>query len=237
MVGVLAESMSTLIPTQMTPAEVLAASRAPDVVAPGYTADIIATPHPERAMIAPAALKQHIAVLFDKMGAAPNITDQASADTIRAIVKEAGQLKKQIEVACKLAKQPSVDLGKMIDKAAKVYIDQVSLVIDEGKAQETAFIIEQDRLMREQEAAQHAAEAAAAQTTEPGRVAAPLIPLPQVQPVSIPTSTFKDVIIENAMLIPMQYRVLDLVKIRVDALRGINIPGVRVTTITSVVAR
>ncbi len=201
-----------------------------------YPDDIIPTATPGTTLVVSSGLKQHVAMLFQRMEALPQIVDQGTFDAMRNLVKDAHGLTKMIEAQRQTAKEPFLRTGQAIDAVAKVYLSQLMLLVTEGKAQETAFLAEQQRLLAEQEARRRAAEAEAAKDVS--RPTAPLVPLAApMEAIKAPLTTRRRVVISNPELIPNDYYVLDVPRIETDALSGVVIPGVTVIEESFVVSR
>lgn len=62
-------------------------------------------------------------------------------------------------------------------------------------------------------------------------------PIPETSVGPVQFKTVREVVIEDESKIPDAYWVIDLVKVRAEALRGVVIPGVRVVEKTQVAAR
>jgi hypothetical protein len=201
-----------------------------------YPDDIISTVTPGTTLVVSSGLKQHVAILFQRMDALPQIVDQGTFDAMRSLVKDAHALTKMIEAQRQLAKEPFLRTGQAIDAAAKVYLNQLNVLVQEGKSQETAFLVERDKLLREQEERRRAAEAEAAKDTS--RPTAPLVPLTApLEAIKAPLMTHRRVVIVNEALIPGDYYILDMQRLEADALAGVAISGVTVVEESIVVAR
>lgn len=202
-------------------------SKYPDVVVP--------TPAPSTAIVVSGQLTQAVDTLYARMDTLPVITDQTTFDHVRALVKDAATLKRHVEASRQVAKRPHLDIGKTIDDAAKPFIERLDLLISEGKNQERQFLINEEQKRLAAEAARAAAEAAALR--DQSRPTAPLVPVVMTQQITAPLQTRPEVFITNEAAIPREYLIVDMVRLRADALAGKVIPGVEVRKIVDVVAR
>ncbi len=176
-------------------------------------------------IIAQGQLREKVNSLGERMGELPDITDQASFDAVRAVVKDAKALERQVEACRLVARQPYQMVVDTIDTLAKQYLAPLKAIQMEGKAQEGAFIVERDRRIAEAERDRLIAEAAAANHTD-DRPTAPLVVQPPMEEFKAPISYHDEMKIVDEALIPMEYRVIDMVRLRRDALAGKTIPGV-----------
>ena len=206
---------------------------------------IVPTKAPETSVVVSGILLAEVDRIHAAMGAAPTITDQASMDAVRQVMKQASGLRTKIESARQVAKAPFLTIGTTIDEAAKKVSARLDEVVTEAKKQIEDFLIERDRQLREAErvrraaeAAAQAAQAAAIAAGQPTRPTAALVttaPLPEA--ISAPTQQVREVVIFDESLLPREYLAPIMAKIRADALAGKLIPGVRVDHAVKVVAR
>ncbi len=203
---------------------------------PSHPLDLIVpTKIPDTALVVNGALRDQIAVLYQRMGDQPEITDAATFESMRVLVRDASQLKSLVEACRSLAKAPSLAIGKAIDDAARAIMKEIDLVIIEGKQQETFFLIDRDRKLAEERARFAAAEAAAQK--DQSRPTAPLSQILPSEIIKAPLSTRKVVIIDNPALVPDDYWIIDRQKLDADVLAGKIVLGVRVEEQKFVVAR
>ncbi len=200
-----------------------------------YPDSIIPTEAPSTAIVLSGQLKLSVDVLYQRMDSLPTIVDQTTFDQVRALVKDASTLKRHVEASRQAAKRPFLDIGSAIDATARPFIERLDLLMSEGKNQERQFLIEQVQQQAAADPARAAAEAAALLDTS--RPTAPLVPAVIHQEFKAPVQTRNEVVIVDQMLVPRQYLMLDMAKIRLEALEGVVIPGVEVRKVTDVVAR
>lgn len=170
--------------------------------------------------------------MIAELEAAPPITDQASMDLVRAIAAKANTLLKQIEAERKMAQKPFDQVIQAIRAAAKPVTERLEEVVAECKAQIAAALAEQEAAARKAEAERLAALAAA--KNDPSQV--PVVALP-TQQLTAATQSRKEVVVVDPNQVPDQYWVLDMAKIKADALAGVVIPGVEVREVRVVVAK
>lgn len=203
-------------------------------------------PLPGTSIVVKAELLAQVAALEQAMGDAPVITDQASFDIVRDVVKRSRALYNLVEAQRAAVKAPFIAVGKALDAAAKPILARLDDIAAEGKAQETAFIVERDRQVREQEAARVAAEAAARAThaalAQAGRPTPELVVLQPVPVINAPLTTVRTVVVKDEAAIPDGYWVLDRTRLERDALAlhaqgAPMIPGVEVIVEKRVVGR
>lgn len=203
-------------------------------------------PLPGTSIVVKAELLAQVSALEQAMGDAPVITDQTSFDIVRDVVKRSRTLYNLVEAQRAAVKAPFIAVGKAIDEAARPILTRLNEVAAEGKDQETAFIVERNQLVREQEATRAAAEAAARAThaalAQAGRPTPELVVLQPVPVINAPLTTVRTVVVTNEAAIPQGYWVLDLERLNADALalhaRGAPmIPGVEVIVEKRVVSR
>jgi hypothetical protein len=199
--------------------------------------DIILSPQP----MAPSVVVQgeviaRVSALCESLIAAPAITDQASLDQVRAIMKGASKLVSDVDVQRSLAKQPWAAVATAIDDAARPIKDQLKAVVEECKEQIRVFLAEQDRIRAEAAKAQAIATAAAAASLAAGH--APVMAV-TIQPQTIVAPTRKDYewVVLDRSLIPAEYFDIAWDRINWDTDRGIVIPGVQKRETTTIVAR
>ncbi len=216
-------------PTAVPPPQLPAPQGHPLVNA--YPDESIATPAPGAAIVLSGQLKRGIDTLYHQMGALPAITNQQTFDLVRAVVKDASTMRRHVEASRQSAKRPFLDIGSAIDAVARPFIERLDALIKEGKDQERDYLIEEQRRRDEAERARQAAEALALQDTS--RPTAPLVPVVVLNEVTAPLQTRNEVVVVDEL----KYLMLDMVKIRREALEGVVIPGVEVRRITDVVAR
>lgn len=203
-------------------------------------------PLPGTSIVVKAELLAQVSALEQAMGDAPVITDQASFDIVRDVVRQSRSLYNLVEAQRAAVKAPFIAIGKAIDEAARPILARLNDIAAEGKDQETAFIVERNRLVREQEAARVAAEAAARAThaalAQAGRPTPELVVLQPVPVINAPLTTVRTVVVTSESMIPDGYWVLDRVRLERDALAlhtqgAPMIPGVEVVVEKKVVSR
>lgn len=200
-----------------------------------YVDEVIATPTPSVALVVSGQLKQAIDGLYARMGNLPVLADQLTYDAMRELVRDAATMRKHVEASRKVAKQPFLDIGAKIDETARPYLEQLDVLIAEGKNQERAFLADRDRQIREAQEKQRLAEIEAAKDTS--RPTAPLQPIALPPVINAALARRPTVVIIDVALIPREYLVPDMVRINADALAGKAIAGVAVQYVTDVVAR
>ncbi len=199
---------------------------------------VLPTKAPETSLVLPGALYARIMTLHQRMDEHVGITDAATFRLMRDLVKDASKLKKEIELARQIAKDPYYQIGKNIDAAAAKITALIDMVVNEGKAQETAYLTERDRQIAAEQ--QRIALAEATATTDTSRPTAPLQVMMAVpEAVDAPIQQRRVVYVDNPALVPEEYwvRSIDRAKLDADALAGKIIPGVSVGMEQQVVAR
>jgi hypothetical protein len=192
---------------------------------------------PGTVVIAQGQLRQKVVALHEQMGALPDITDQASFDAVRALVKDAKGLEKAVDACRRIARQPYLTVVETIDALAQEYLAPLKAIQLEGKAQEGAFIVERDRKLAEAEQQRQIAEFEAQNAVDASRVTAPLVIQEAVEEFTAPVSYHPEMKIVDESLIPAEYRIIDMVRLRRDALAGKIIPGVVVEKVGRLNAR
>lgn len=200
-----------------------------------YPDAVIATPAPSTALVVSGQLKQAIDGLYERMGNLPAIVDQVTFDAVRDLVRDANTMRKHVETSRQLAKRPFLDIGNTIDATAKPFLERLDVLIVEGKNQERHFLAERDRLIAEANERQRLLELEAQKDTS--RPTAPLMAVAMPAVINAALATRPEVVIVNVALIPREYLVPDMVRIRADALAGKPIAGIEVRRVTDVVAR
>jgi hypothetical protein len=211
-----------------------------DVIAPNtdppHPLDVIvATEVPKTALAVPGILNARVNELYARMEQHPGVTDQSSIDTMRAIVRDASELKRDIEQCRKRVKEPFLRAGQAIDAEANRFQTRLDIVIDEGKRQQADFAIERDRKIAEQRKLLEEAEKAA--QTDTSRPTPPLTVLVPTEEINIPISRRKVVVITDRMQIPSEYWIIDEKRLEADVLAGKVVPGTRIDIQQNVVAR
>lgn len=196
---------------------------------------ILATKSPEVTVVADSNLVAQVTSMVQRLGDAPAITDQTSFDVVRAIVRDAKKTHNTIEAARVLAKAPFKGVCDKIDAMARTLFDQLNAVMTEGKSQEADFLIERDRQIAKEAEDRRIAEAAA--MVDNDRPTAPIIAPVLHAPVVAPLQSRKVVTVVSPELLPREYLVPDMVRINTDALAGKIIPGVSVTSVSTISAR
>lgn len=187
---------------------------------------------PNRAVVLRAEIVQQVDALVAELEAAPPITDQASMDQVRGVLTKASALLKQIETERKAAQKPFDQVIQAIRSAAKPVTERLEAVVAECKTQIATALAQQEAAARKAEAERLAALAA----SNSGLPQVPVVALP-TQLLEAATQTRKEVVVVDASQVPDQYWVLDMAKIKADALAGAVIPGVEVREVRIVVAR
>ena len=169
--------------------------------------DLILTPPtiPTTVVVA-AAVIDMVDKAEQAMTDAPVITDQASFDSVRAVMVNAQLVERTIDSQRQLAKAPWFAVGKAVDDAARPYIQRCEAVKAECKTQMAAFIVDQDRIKAEAERARAVAEAAAAAMLKPGQ--APQLSV-QVLPqeIAAPMTRRREVEVFDLTLLPRNFMV------------------------------
>lgn len=189
---------------------------------------------PETVVLVEQSLMTSILALEVRMGAAPAATDAAAAAVIEQVMKDAARLRREVEKSRKAVKQPFLDGGRAVDDAAKKPLSLLDDIVGECKTQLADY-----HNAQQAKAEAHFAEAQrlAEQAPDAGYTqAAALTAAPQVI-TGVPTMTRKVVDVVDESLLPREYLVPDMPKIRQAALAGVPIPGVTVRDETVVVAR
>lgn len=196
---------------------------------------IIPTKLPETSLVVPGILYQQIVALHQRMTEHVDISDDASFQSMRKLVKDASALKKKIEVARQLAKDPYWKTGQAIDMAANAIMNLIEIVVNEGKAQETFFLVEQDR--KKAEEAKRVADMEATAKLDTSRPTAPLTIPVHFEVIDAPISKRKVVKITDYTLIPRDYWIVDMKRLEADVLDGAVVPGTVIEFEQQVVAR
>lgn len=190
---------------------------------------------PGTAIVVSGDLRRQQSSIIDDLTAAPDITDQASFNVVRSIVLRAKKLEGIILSQQKLACAPYQAVVDAIKALGTQYVTPLRLVQQEGKAQEAAFIVERDRKLAEAERDRLIAEAEAQNLTD--RPTTPLVVQEAPEEFKAPVSYHDEVTKIDENLIPDEYWVIDMVRLRRDALAGKNIPGVTVEKVGRINAR
>lgn len=187
------------------------------------------------ALLATVDLVSRVDAAEQAMAEAPAIIDQTTMNAVRAVVKNAKKVFNDLDAARQAIKAPFLEMEKRIDGAAKPLLERLRRVMNEGKLQESDYLTERDRQLAEEDQRRKANEALAAQDTS--RPTAPLVLMTLPEVVEAPLSSRKEVTIVDPAVLPRQYLVPDMARIRADALAGVVIPGVKVETVQTLVAR
>jgi hypothetical protein len=201
---------------------------------------IIPTTTPATTIVVKAELLAEVATIRAALGEAPAITDQATLDSVRAVMVRARTLLTTVDAQRTVAKSPFAAVVKAIDGAAKSVTNQLQEVVDDAKLQIEDFLRERDRQMREQEAARAAAEAAAraTHTALTGRPTAPLVVMTPVEAVAAPTQTVVELVVTDEAQIPREFFDLNMTRMRQAVLKDKRIiPGTATQQVSRVVAR
>ncbi len=197
---------------------------------------ILQTAAPNTTVVVKAELQEKVGVIINQMVALPEITDNDSFQSVRNVVRAASALKKEIEAQRQIANTPFAGVIAQINAAAQAVAAQLDAIITEGKFQETHFLAERDRKIAEENARLRAQEAAARLDTS--RPTAPLPMMQLAEKVDAPVASRPDIEVFDPKLVPDEYKVLDMVKIRRAVLvEGKEVGGVRKVTNRQVVAR
>ncbi len=202
---------------------------------PANPHDIIIPAVLPTAVIVSGELVEKTAALLVRMGEHPDIVDNASLQTMRALVKDTSRLKTAVKAAQGLAKAPFEAVAAQIDQKAKAIIADLDAVMSEGKRQEAEFLTERDRKLAEEAEYFRRQEALARLDTSRPTPALTILPVAEV--VQAPTSQRVDIKVIDERLIPAEYREINWVRVRADVLAGKIVPGVEKVMVTTVVAR
>ncbi len=197
---------------------------------------VLQTTAPNTTIVVKAELQEKVGAIVNQMVALPEITDNLSFQAVRNIVKAASALKKEIEVQRQIANMPFAGVITQINAAAQLVAAQLDAVITEGKMQETHFLTERDRKIAEE--AKRLQEQEAAARLDTSRPTAPLPVMQLAEKVDAPVASRPDIEVFDPRLVPDEYKVLDMVKIRRAVLvEGKEVGGVRKVINKQVVAR
>ncbi len=199
---------------------------------------VVLTPQmPVQSVIAHDELVQRVTEREDALGAAAAITDQASMNVVRTLVKDTKKLYNLVDAERQRVLAPFKDAVDKINAAAKPLLTRLQDVMNEGKFQEGVYLIERDKKLADEERIRREAELLAMQDTS--RPTAPLIAPTLAQPVEAPLNSVKEVKIVDEAKIPRHYYVLDRARLDADAKAGIIgiAQGVEVTTVGIITAR
>jgi hypothetical protein len=167
-------------------------------------------------------------------GSGQPITGADQASTLRELLVHLSKIRKQINADRLAASLPFREMTDQINAS----VQDVTTPIETAEAMVRAALsgyLERQR-EAERQAAQQAAQAAQAEPL-PGRVTPPLATLEQTAPVAtVHTRKTKTVQIIDVASIPRDYLVPDMAKIKAAALAGVEIPGIRLVEIETVVA-
>lgn len=190
-------------------------------------------------VVVSAELRRSVDALTQRMGDAAAITDQASFDVIRAVVKDAKKLSNLVTAARRAAVRPFEGVVSAINLAAAPYTNQLDAIMNEGKAQEGHYLVERDRKL--QELANQAAAAELDAQRDTSRPTAPLVVQEIPQAVIAPISVHRDIEITDETLIPRKYWLIDMAALKRDAIIAAEqhqaFPGVRVFSVGRIEAR
>ncbi len=109
--------------------------------------DIIIPAQLPTTVIVSGELVEKTAALLTRMDEHPDITDNATLQTMRALVKETSRLKTTVKAAQSVAIAPFEAIIAQIKKKAVEIINELDMVVTEGKRQEVDFLTERDRLL------------------------------------------------------------------------------------------
>lgn len=192
-------------------------------------------------VVVSAPLVDAVDRLMQAMDAAPAITDEPARVVVHQIGVDANRLLKEVDVQRQMAVAPFLEAQKAINAAAKAITDDLGQLVAEVRSQEEDFINERDRQLALAEAERKRAEAvaelerqkamAAARLSAAGpaavvapppfvRPTAALTPIPQAAPTAVPMTSKPEVVVIDESKVPAEYWVLDMVRIRRDALAG-----------------
>ncbi len=164
--------------------------------------------------------------LVSKVSEFPAIQNDAMCIDARTLMNQAGALSKAVAAAKAKVRKPLADVVKEIDAAVKPLLDSLDGAVALLKIRLEAYRVEQEA----REAARLAALDIGDGRTVPLDLEAPA-------PVAIPTRTYRDVVITDERLVPDEYWVIDMARVREDVLAGIAIPGTAIKTTKDVVNR
>lgn len=197
---------------------------------------VLQTTAPNTTVVVKAELQEKVGAIVNQMVALPEITDNLSFQAVRNIVKAASALKKEIEVQRQIANMPFSGVIAQINAAAQAVAAQLDAVITEGKLQETHFLAERDRKLAEE--AKRLREQEEAARLDTSRPTAPLPVMQLAEAVQAPIASRPDIEVFDPKLIPDEFKVIDMVKLRRAVLvENREVPGVRKVTNRQVVAR
>lgn len=197
---------------------------------------VIPTTAPHTTLVVKGELQARVSAITQQMIALPEITDNDSFQGVREVVKMASALKREVEASRQLANGPFNAVIQAINTAAKGVIAQLDTIITEGKQQETAFLVEQQRKQAEEAERIRKHEEEARKDQSRPTAALPITALPQA--IDAPLATRPDIEITDEMAIPREFLVVDMVKLRRAVLTdGRDVPGVKKVIRTQVVAR
>ena len=197
---------------------------------------VIPTTAPHTTLVVKGELQARVSAITQQMIALPEITDNDSFQGVREVVKMASALKREVEASRQLANGPFNAVIQAINTAAKGVIAQLDAVITEGKQQETAFLVEQQRKQAEEAERIRKHEEEARKDQSRPTAALPITALPQA--IDAPLATRPDIEITDELAIPREFLMVDMVKLRRAVLaEGRDVPGVKKVIRTQVVAR
>lgn len=151
------------------------------------------------------------------------IPDDANAIECRMLLEDLAGLHKQLEDRRKEVKAPYLACERAIDAAVRPHTDPLETMIRDVKSLLTAYAAKSA-------AAKRAADRAAAESVAAGEI--PPITAEVIRAQAsvkvVKTRAHEEVFIENANLIPPEFMMPDLVKIKAAVAAGRSIPGVGV---------
>jgi|GEM_PF-6867670 hypothetical protein len=182
------------------------------------------------------AVERIVAYAEQRMGDLPPITNQPTADGVRAMAAEAKKDYNAIEAAREFIKAPFLDICRQIDKAAAAPKERLQAIIDECKNQTRDWIAAEEARRVREEQQRRAAEVVA---TKASSRPTPAIIAPVLhETIDAALTTRSDVEITNYEDIPAEYWIVDMTRLRYDMLTLKKpVPGARVVTGQDVVAR
>lgn len=159
----------------------------------------------------------------------PVLATHQDVELARETMRRAGVLASELETRAKTLAKPLTDLAKTVKAAPAELIADLEAAVKVCKDRLQRFEME-----RRREEQIRLAEAEASAAIEDGRTTPDLRPTAAVQVVApapkVSTYTHSEVKVVDQSLVPMDYFVVDMVKLRRDALAGVAIPGVVVVT-------
>ncbi len=163
------------------------------------------------------------------------VHDNASCENARLHLSALQAVKKKVDKDRLAASKPFRDIVDEINTIGAVVMESVEPVQEELKIAIGAYLHKREV---EEAKALTAAIQAAGDTPQDGRVtpAIPILP-PPTAPPKVSTYVHTEVTVTAQHLLPAEFLIPDMVKIRASVKAGVTPPGVTVTTETRVAAR